>query len=94
MFGVIGSLSRGMLIRQWLVKEFELSHSLELAFTERLITKDILNNSAWSHRYYVLFGHGATEKKDDALVDREIEYAKSVIRKLPSNAAPWNYLRG
>jgi protein farnesyltransferase/geranylgeranyltransferase type-1 subunit alpha len=77
------------------VKHFELSHSLEVAFTERLIQNDILNNSAWSHRYYTLFGNGATsEEKGDELVDSEVEYAKSIIRMLSSNAAPWNYLRG
>jgi protein farnesyltransferase/geranylgeranyltransferase type-1 subunit alpha len=77
------------------VKHFELSHSLEVAFTERLIQDDILNNSAWSHRYYTLFGNGATaEEKGDELVDSEVEYAKSIIRMLSSNAAAWNYLRG
>jgi protein farnesyltransferase/geranylgeranyltransferase type-1 subunit alpha len=64
-------------------------------FTERLIQNDILNNSAWSHRFYTLFGNGATpEKKGVELVDSEIEYAQRIIRSLPSNAAPWNYLRG
>jgi protein farnesyltransferase/geranylgeranyltransferase type-1 subunit alpha len=81
--------------RQWLVKHFELSHSLEVAFTKRLIESDILNNSAWSHRYYTLFGNGATgEEKGEELVDSEVEFAKKIIRRLSSNAAPWNYLRG
>ena len=81
--------------RQWLVKHFELSHSLEVAFTKRLIESDILNNSAWSHRYYTLFGNGATgEEKGEELVDSEVEFAKNIIRRLSSNAAPWNYLRG
>ena len=81
--------------RQWLVKYFELSHSLELAFTERLIENDILNNSAWSHRYYTLFGNGATsEPKEEELIDSELEYTKGIIRRLSSNAAAWNYLRG
>ena len=81
--------------RQWLIKHFELSHSLEVAFTERLIENDILNNSAWSHRYYTLFGNGATsEKKGEEVFDSEVEYAKKIIRRLSSNAAAWNYLRG
>ena len=77
------------------MKHFQLSHELEVAFTERLIEDDILNNSAWSHRYYTLFGNGAgnVEKGDD-IVDLEVEYAKNIITKLPSNVAPWNYLRG
>jgi protein farnesyltransferase/geranylgeranyltransferase type-1 subunit alpha len=81
--------------RQWLVKHFELSPSLEAGFAGGLIESDILNNSAWSHRYYTLFGNGATtEKQGDDVVDSEIEYAKEIIRRLCSNAAAWNYLRG
>jgi len=81
--------------RQWLVKHFELPHSLEVAFTERLIEIDILNNSAWSHRYYTLFGNGAkSEKKGEEVFDSEVEFAKKIIRRLSSNPAPWNYLRG
>jgi protein farnesyltransferase/geranylgeranyltransferase type-1 subunit alpha len=77
------------------VKHFGLSHSLEVAFTERLIKNDILNNSAWSHRFYTLFGNGAGgKKKGEELVEEEVEYTKGIIRVLPSNAAPWNYLRG
>lgn len=96
MSGLIGLLRRRQVhYRQWLVKHFELSSSLEVAFTNRLIESDVMNNSAWSHRYYTLFGNGATpEKKGDALVDSEVEYAQKVIRKLCSNAAAWNYLRG
>lgn len=77
------------------MKHFELSHSLEVAFTGRLIESDILNNSAWSHRYYTLFGNGATGKENvEELADSEVEYAKKIVRRLCSNAAPWNYLRG
>src|SRR5437763_15148974 len=82
------------LTRQWLVKHFQLESALEVAFTERLITQDILNNSAWSHRYYTLFGNGSSGEVKDEVVDREVEYSKGIIRMLSSNAAPWNYLRG
>jgi protein farnesyltransferase/geranylgeranyltransferase type-1 subunit alpha len=73
-----------------------LSRALELAFTERFITMDILNNSAWSHRFFILFGHGRrpSDVLDDEVYDREVEYAKDIIRLLSSNPAPWNYLRG
>lgn len=84
-------------LRQWLVKHFDLSESLEVVFTTRLIDEDILNNSAWSHRYYTLFGNGASEetlKKGDKLVDSEVEFTKGIIRRMPSNPAPWNYIRG
>jgi protein farnesyltransferase/geranylgeranyltransferase type-1 subunit alpha len=96
MSGVIGEIPFVVTnVRQWLVKHFEWSHDLEAMFTERLIQNDILNNSAWSHRFYTLFGNGATaEKKGDEVVDAEVEYAQRIIKLLPSNTAPWNYLRG
>jgi protein farnesyltransferase/geranylgeranyltransferase type-1 subunit alpha len=81
-------------MRQWLVKHFQLPYEPEVAFTERLIEEDILNNSAWSHRYYTLFGLGTSGEKKEEVVDSEVEYAKSIISRLPSNAAPWNYLQG
>lgn len=84
-------------MRQWLVKHFDLPPTLEVAFTTRLIEEDILNNSAWSHRYYTLFGNGANEetlKKGDQIVDSELEFTEGIIRRMPSNPAPWNYLRG
>jgi protein farnesyltransferase/geranylgeranyltransferase type-1 subunit alpha len=83
-----------MLMRQWLVKHFQLESALEVAFTERLIMQDILNNSAWSHRYYTLFGSGSTGAVKNEVVDREVEYAETIIKMLSSNPAPWNYLRG
>jgi len=95
--GVIGIICLGKLTyyRQWLVRHFELPSSLEVAFTTRLIENDILNNSAWSHRYYTLFGNGNTSNNiNDKVVDSEIEYSQKIIRMLSSNAAPWNYLRG
>ena len=83
--------------RQWLVKHFDLSASLEVMFTTKLIEEDILNNSAWSHRYYTLFGNGASEEtlqKGEEYVNSEVEFAQGIIRRMPSNPAPWNYLRG
>lgn len=76
------------------MRHFQLESALEVAFTERLINQDILNNSAWSHRYYTLFGNGSSGEVKDEVVDREVEYSKNIIRMLSSNAAPWNYLRG
>jgi protein farnesyltransferase/geranylgeranyltransferase type-1 subunit alpha len=63
--------------RQWLLKHFDLSASLEVAFTTKLIEEDILNNSAWSHRYYTLFGNGARVSPLIAhLTCRVLKYAK------------------
>lgn len=83
-----------------------------------LIDDDTRNNSAWSHRYFLLFGHhelhhaqSATpplilkqvnEDKllhkaglvDTQLVQAEITYTQTEIRKAPQNGSTWNYLRG
>ncbi|KAI9818092.1 MAG: CAAX geranylgeranyltransferase alpha subunit [Pycnora praestabilis] len=77
--------------RQWLVRRFDLWED-ELPDIEVLLKKDVRNNSAWNHRWFVVFGRGTTVGKD--VVDREIEYAKRSISEAPQNQSPWNYLRG
>lgn len=61
--------------RQWLVRRFDLWDQGELEETERFIGEDIRNNSAWNHRWFVVFGRpgGANE----GMVQREIEYILS-----------------
>lgn len=90
--------------RQWLVRHFSLWDS-ELPYLETLLQEDIRNNSAWNHRWFVVFGRydtpdsgnskAATGKGlDPEAVEREIEYTKSAILLAPQNQSPWNYLRG
>lgn len=80
--------------RQWLVGRFGLWDEGELEFTEALIEKDVRNNSAWNHRWYVINGKkGAAGVKDEAIRQREIDFAKAAITKAPQNECPWNYLR-
>ena len=94
--------------RQWLVRKFDLweGHG-ELEEMERFIRLDVRNNSAWNHRYFVVFGREKLEAKDGARLEaqvpgwrpaegvweREVEYAKEAIRLAPQNESPWNYLR-
>jgi protein farnesyltransferase/geranylgeranyltransferase type-1 subunit alpha len=65
----------------------------------------VRNNSAWSHRFFVVFsdpknsteGKHSTEADDKVpaeTVDREVRYAKEKIEVAPQNQAAWNYLRG
>jgi protein farnesyltransferase/geranylgeranyltransferase type-1 subunit alpha len=72
---------------------------------EAMIDDDVRNNSAWSHRFFLVFsdpahatpGAGATEpdpKVPQAIIDREVEYAKAKIPLAPQNQSGWNYLRG
>lgn len=91
--------------RQYLVRKLNLFNAAELKSIETLLRKDIRNNSAWSHRFFVVFsdpahstpGSKATSHDPlipDSILDREIEFAKAATFEAPQNQSPWNYLRG
>jgi protein farnesyltransferase/geranylgeranyltransferase type-1 subunit alpha len=95
--------------RQWLVRRFDLwapadapaaaLANPELRFVERLLAADVRNNSAWNHRWFVVFGRPTTTTTSSALdtpaiVLREASFAKAAIRTAPQNESPWSYLRG
>jgi len=91
--------------RQWLVQKLNLFNYSELQSIETLLKKDVRNNSAWSHRFFVVFsnsdyctpGSKATAydpKIPDGIIEREIEFSKAAIFEAPQNPSPWNYLRG
>ena len=61
--------------RQWLVRRFDLWDQGELGETERLIDEDLRNNSAWNHRWFVVFGRPGGESED--MITREIEYVSA-----------------
>ncbi len=91
--------------RQWLVRNFSL-WDFELPYIESLLQSDVRNNSAWNHRWFVVFARHTDPEKhsikhDDAdsevpleIIEREIAYAKAAISTAPQNQSPWNYLRG
>ncbi|KAI9816992.1 MAG: CAAX geranylgeranyltransferase alpha subunit [Phylliscum demangeonii] len=79
--------------RQWLVRRFDLWDS-EMHDIEALLTRDIRNNSAWNHRWFIVVGRGGGAPVDGDIIRREIEYAQSAILQAPQNQSPWNYLRG
>jgi protein farnesyltransferase/geranylgeranyltransferase type-1 subunit alpha len=88
--------------RQWLVKRFNLWNvdGSELKYIEELLRKDVRNNSAWNHRFFVVFGWLAQsgEEGEKAIskqvLEREINFSKAAIYTAPQNPSPWNYLRG
>ncbi|KAL2068698.1 hypothetical protein VTL71DRAFT_15036 [Oculimacula yallundae] len=91
--------------RQYLVRKLNLFNQNELESIETLLRTDVRNNSAWSHRFFVVFsdpthstpGSKATEsdpKIPNEVIDREIEFAKTATFETPQNQSPWNYLRG
>lgn len=100
--------------RQYLVQKIDLFPSQtagaesgvnELSEVEFLLRQDVRNNSAWSHRFFLVFsdpgncttGFGALEhdpKVPEAIIEREIEFSKKQTRRAPQNQSPWNYVRG
>ncbi|TVY33595.1 Protein farnesyltransferase/geranylgeranyltransferase type-1 subunit alpha, partial [Lachnellula occidentalis] len=86
-------------------EEDDMFNETELRSIEDLLQKDVRNNSAWSHRFFVVFsdpkyatqGSKATEydpKIPDGVLEREIEFGKAATFEAPQNQSPWNYLRG
>ena len=85
--------------RQWLVQHFCLWPSAEelgseVPFVESLLIDDVRNNSAWNHRYFVLFSNERRYKPDEGVFAKELEYTQAKIGLAPQNAAAWNYLKG
>ncbi|KAI0428484.1 prenyltransferase alpha subunit [Xylaria sp. FL1042] len=92
--------------RQYLVRKLGLWDSIgEIPSIELLISEDVRNNSAWSHRFFLVFDNPkqstpeshSTEydpKVPTDIIDREISYTQEKIGLAPQNQSPWNYLRG
>ncbi|EKD14130.1 protein farnesyltransferase/geranylgeranyltransferase type I alpha subunit [Drepanopeziza brunnea f. sp. 'multigermtubi' MB_m1] len=91
--------------RQYLVRKLDLFNEKELESTHDLLRTDVRNNSAWSHRFFVVFsdpkictpGCPATQpdpRIPDEIIERELEVAKAATYDTPQNQSPWNYLRG
>ncbi|KAL8697145.1 MAG: hypothetical protein Q9201_007280 [Fulgogasparrea decipioides] len=91
--------------RQWLVRHFSLWDVSEIPYINSLLDLDVRNNSAWNHRWFVLFGRHVDPKSGrgmdevgniahEDLIDREVAFTKGKIGLAPQNQSPWNYLRG
>ncbi|KAG8803540.1 CAAX geranylgeranyltransferase alpha subunit [Serendipita sp. 399] len=84
--------------RQWLLTYFDDEElwRYELPFVDILLKEDIRNNSAWHHRFFVVFDSGVRDGDEDRamVVRRELNYAKQKIALSPNNLSAWNYLRG
>jgi protein farnesyltransferase/geranylgeranyltransferase type-1 subunit alpha len=64
--------------RQWLLSYFN-EDSLwegELEFAEQMLKQDIRNNSAWHHRFFIVFQSGIRtgDEDRDAVIKRELRY--------------------
>lgn len=84
--------------RQWLLTHFDQADlwENELSFTEGLLDEDLRNNSAWHHRFFVVFESGVREGDEDRdhVLRRELNFVKQKISVAPNNLSSWNYLRG
>lgn len=90
--------------RQWILVHFNQPAlwNGELPFVELLLSGDVRNNSAWHHRFFVVFETGAhagsLEDEEcggrDEVLRRELRFVKEKISLAPNNASAWNYLRG
>lgn len=86
--------------RQWYVRRFALWDSVsELHAVEALLDEDVRNNSAWNHRWAVVFRgpnapHDLDREADLLVWDREMDYVEEKISLAPQNQSPWSYLRG
>ncbi|KAI0187134.1 prenyltransferase alpha subunit [Astrocystis sublimbata] len=92
--------------RQYFVRKLRLWDSDdEMRYVELMISTDVRNNSAWSHRFFLVFGNPGQSTPDSHsteydpqvpadIIDREILYSQEKINLAPQNQSPWNYLRG
>ena len=91
--------------RQYLVRKLNLFNEAELKSIEELLRLDVRNNSAWSHRFFIVFsnpeyatpGSKSTERDPgipDSVIEREITFAQAATFEAPQNQSPWNYIRG
>ncbi|KAF9045580.1 hypothetical protein BJ165DRAFT_1478352 [Panaeolus papilionaceus] len=79
-------------------EEFDLADLWEgeLDFVDSMLNQDVRNNSAWHHRFFVVWGCGIRDGEQDRerVFKRELIYVKQNISLAPNNPSAWNYLRG
>ncbi|KAG6829053.1 hypothetical protein H0H87_012754 [Tephrocybe sp. NHM501043] len=84
--------------RQWLLAFFNDNElwAGELDFSESMIVQDVRNNSAWHHRFFVVFQSGLREGETDRarVIRRELTFVKQNISFAANNPSAWNYLHG
>ncbi|OCH86328.1 protein prenylyltransferase [Obba rivulosa] len=85
--------------RQWILAHFNDEARLwpgELPWVEELLEEDVRNNSAWHHRFFVVWQSGVRRDEVDReeVLRRELAFTKEKISLAPNNQSAWNYLRG
>ncbi|KAJ8130888.1 hypothetical protein O1611_g2744 [Lasiodiplodia mahajangana] len=92
--------------RQYLVRKLsQWESAYEANCIDIMLDQDVRNNSAWSHRFFIIFSKPAQTTPDSlatesvipiskSIIERETRYAQEKILLAPQNQSPWNYLRG
>ena len=81
----------------------------ELEYIERLLQEDIRNNSAWNQRFFIVTSFPIKEVANEEsmksskisrpiipgnVLERELQFTLTAIKKVSRNESAWNYLRG
>ena len=92
-----------------LTKSLFSSYENELEYIERLLQEDIRNNSAWNQRFFIVTTfhikeHPNKDKETTSsisrpiisgnVLERELQFTLTAIKKVSRNESAWNYLRG
>lgn len=91
--------------RQYLVRKLGMWNAEELSSIETLLREDVRNNSAWSHRFFLVFSNPEYSTPNSpatthdpaipsSIIERELNFAKAATYEAPQNQSPWNYIRG
>jgi len=77
--------------RAWLVERCDAWED-EMAFTEKMLKDDWMNNSAWNARFQCVAV--SVERGDVNALEREAAFATTSLGGDDDNESAWNYLRG
>jgi len=77
--------------RAWLVERCDAWED-EMAFTEKMLKDDWMNNSAWNARFQCVAV--SVERGDVNALEREATFATTSLGGDDDNESAWNYLRG
>ena len=62
----------------------------ELTFAQQMLEQDVLNNSAWNHRFFCVCLANRPEI-GETLALREVSFAMERLTRSPENDAAWSY---
>jgi len=79
--------------RKWLCDTFDLFEAEKKA-VEEYLEVDVLNNSAWTYRFYLYNKGELLGIQSQGFIEKEIDYLKQKLAVEPRNESAWNYING